>query len=211
VELTDANARLVAQGFEALGRTLDESQKQLEAEAQDASQAFTQLEAAVGAAQTEAEAAWATAEDELEQATSELAQAESALEAAAAESVQGFDTAGGEFEQRCSDLASDVDLIFDALDAAVDGQGQEWEQHAATLAQEAVAFVESGGQERLEQPASLVESEALSALEQEYSALGGVLDAGTDTAGELEPLAEELVRCEAVVAVVDELGKAMAG
>lgn len=210
-ELADGNARLTTEGFDALGRTLDEAQKELHAEAQDAEQVFTKLEDAIGTSQTEAEAAWDSAEAALDEATTELGQDASAFEAAADESVQGFDTAAGEFEQQCTDLASDVDLIYDALDSAVDQEGHEWEQNLEALAKEAAAWASGAAEERLEQPARMVEEEALNSLEQEYSAVGTLLEGGRDTAGELEPLADDLAHCQAVVAQVDQLMNAMAG
>jgi hypothetical protein len=209
--LADANARLVTQGFEALGNTLDQTQKELEAESQECEQAFNALEGAVGTSQTESEAAWDAAEAELDEAITELGQGGSALATAAADSVQGFEAAAYEFEQHCSDLASEVDLIYNALDSAVAQEGQEWDQQISAFVTEAAGFVETGANERLEQPVGLVENEALSALEQEYSALGGVLDGAQQTAGELEPLAQDLARCQQVVATIDELMNALAG
>jgi uncharacterized phage infection (PIP) family protein YhgE len=210
-EMAEAGARLVTQGFAALGHTLDQMHQELDAEIQECEQAFDGLNGAAEASQTEAEAAWDTAEAELDEAVSELDQAESALEAAAAENVQGFEAAAGEFEQRCTDLASEVDLTYDALDAALAEEGQGWDQHTAALVTEAMGFVASGAQERLEQPAALVEKEALPALEQEYSALGDILQGAQQTAAELEPLTDDLARCQQVVATIDELMNSLAG
>lgn len=209
-ELDDANGRLASEGFDALGRTLDEAQKELEAEAQEEEHLFEQLEDAVATSRADAEAAWDAADAALDEAATEVGEDGSAFEAAAAESVRGFDTAAGEFEQECAELTGEVDVIYDALDGAVDQEGQEWEQNVEALAKEAVAWAEAAEQERLEQPAQLVEAEALGALEQEYASLGTVLEAGRDTAGELEPLAEDLGRCQSVVGQVDELMKALA-
>jgi hypothetical protein len=209
--VADANARLVTRGFDAVGTALDQARKELEAESQECEQAFDGLEGAVGTMQAEAEAAWDSAEAELEEGVTELAQARSAVEAAAADSVQGFESAADEFEQHCSDLASEVDLIYDALDAAVAQEGQEWDQQVGAFVNDAVDFVRSGLDERLAQPAGLVESEALRALEQEYSALGGVLDGAQQTAVELQPLAEDLARCQQVLATIHELLNALAG
>ena len=210
-ELADAQARLVAQGFDALDVRLDAMQQELDTEAQAVGQAFDELEASVAAGQTEAEAAWDEAEAELDGATAELAQGATAVEAAADDCVNAFDAEGDAFEQHCADLASEIDVIYDALDAAVVEQGQEWEQHVAHLAQDAAGFAESGTEERVEQPARVVEDEALRALEQEYGAVEDVLDAGSAAAGELEPLTGELARCTVVVAQVAELLNALAG
>lgn len=209
-ELADGNARLAAEGFDALGRTLDASQKDLQSKVQEGEQEFTRFDEAVVASQGEAAEAWTAAETALDEATSELGQEGSALEASVDEGVHGFDSGASEFEQHCTELASDVDEIYDALDAAVGQQGQEWQQHVDTLARQASASVERGAEERLEQPAKLVEVEALGALEQEYSTLAGVLDGGGDTAGQLEPLAEDLARCQGVLVQVDALLNAIA-
>src|SRR6185503_19080585 len=103
-ELADGNARLTAEGFDALGRTLDEARSELHAEAQGAEQVFTKLDDAIGTSQSEAEAAWDSAEAALDEAIPELGQDASAFEAAADESVEGFDTAAGEFERQCTGL-----------------------------------------------------------------------------------------------------------
>src|SRR4030095_12637599 len=91
----DAHARLATQGIEALGHTLDQEQKELEAEALDCEQAFADLEATVGETEAQAEAAWDAAEVELDQATSDATQAGSALEAAAEQGAQGLGGGGG--------------------------------------------------------------------------------------------------------------------
>jgi hypothetical protein len=204
-DLDEAHAHLTDQGFEALGRTLDESVQELEAEGQEAEQGFIELETAISNFETEARTAWDGAEADLDEATADLGEGETALATAAAEGGQGFDAAGGQFEQRCASLEQDVDQIYDRLDAAVAEQGQEWEQQAQGVAKEATGFVETGTQQRLERPATLVEDEALASLSQEYSALRAVLDGATATASELEPLAEELQKCQTVVGQIDEL------
>jgi chromosome segregation ATPase len=211
LELADAHANLLAQGFAALGQRLDASEQELEAEAQRLEQAFTGLEASLAEQRSEGVAAWEGAEGELDDSIGQLTQAGSAVGSAAGEGIQGFAAAQDEFEQRCSDLAGDVDLMYDRLDAAVAEQGHDWEQHLAGLTKEALGFVESGAQEQLEQPAGLVEDEALQALEGELGALEAVLDAGADAVGPLHSLAEELARCQSVVVQIAELMNALAG
>jgi hypothetical protein len=90
-------------------------------------------------------------------------------------------------------------------------EGQQWDQEVRSFVGEAVRVVESGAQERVEQPSSLVEDEALAVLQQEYSAVGDVLESAQQTAGELGPLTEDLAQCQQVIAKVDELLNALAG
>lgn len=210
-DLDEAHGHLTEQGFDALGQTLDGSQQELETESQEGEQALTELETAVAGFETEAQTAWDAAEGELDEAISDLSEGESSLQTAASEGVQGLETAGTEFEQSCSTLESAVDLIYDVLDKDVAEQGQEWEQHVQTIAKEAIGFVEAGAQERLEQPAIVVEEEAVASLSQEYGALEAVLDGATTTAEELKPLAEELAKCQTIVGQIDELMNALAG
>lgn len=209
-DLDQAHAELTAQGFQALGQTLHDSEQELEAEHQEVEQSLADLDTAVRGFENEARASWDAAETELEGASADLAQDETLLEAAANEGVHGFQTEGDALETFCGELESDVDLIYDALDAGVESQGNEWEQEVQRISHEAVDFVEAAGQQRMEQPARLVEDEALAALSREYTAVGAVLDGATETAGELEPLAEELGKCQVVVGQIDELMKAVA-
>jgi hypothetical protein len=210
-ELGDAQARLIAEGFEALGSALEDVQQELAADALETLQAFTELEGAAGGWETEAGAAWDEAGAELDRAVAAHGEAASDVEAAAAEAVKGFQSAAAEFEQRCSQLESDVDVIYDALDAAVEEQGREWEREAQRMAGEAVASVQADAQQRLERPAVLLEDEALVALAAEWSSMGAIFDGAAASAGELQPLADELARCQAVVGHIDELLNALAG
>ena len=209
--VADANTRLTSQGFEALGQTLDREQKELETETQECEQAFDELETAAADSESEAQTAWDAADAELDEAMSDLTEAAAAFEAATDQGVQGFEAAAGDFEQHCADLASEVDVIYDALDAAVAQEGQEWDQAVRSFVSEALALAETAAREQVVQPAGLVEDEALGGLQQEYSALGDVLESARQTAEELDPLTQDLARCQQVVAKVDELLNALAG
>lgn len=209
--LADASGRLTSEGFEALGRTLDEAEKELQTESQETGQGFEHFEGAVDGERTDADAAWDAAEAALDEAVTEVGQGAAVFEAAVGHCVEGFDSEAGEFEQHCTQLASEVDAIYDLLDGAVDQEGNQWEQNVDALGKRETAWAEASGQERLEHPAQIVEDEALSALEQEYAALGTVIEGGRNTAAEVEPLAGDLARCQSVVGEVDELMKALAG
>jgi DNA repair exonuclease SbcCD ATPase subunit len=208
-DIEHAATQLTSEGFTPLGQVVEEAQQELESEVREEEQAFTQLETAVRGFETEAEAAFNEAEGELEKAAGEMADAETALEAASNEGVQGFETAGAEMESACSALQADVDLIYDALDSGVEAQGQAWEQAVQAAAGEAHTFVADATQ-RLGQVADMVEKEALATLDQEYEAVGAVLDAAGTVVSDLEPLAEELTRGQAVLGDIDALMDALA-
>jgi F0F1-type ATP synthase membrane subunit b/b' len=210
-ELDTAHTSLTDQGFKALDQVLETAEQQLETEKQEAQQAFDELETTVKGFETEAQTSWDEAETALEQAATDLTEEESGLEAAATEGTQGFQAAGTELESKCDSLEGELVSIYDAFASGVESQGQEWDQALQKAVQEAVSFVESGQQERLDQPAGLVQDEALAALTQEYTALGAVLDSAAQVAGELEPLAGELQKCGGVCDVVGRLLGAMAG
>jgi hypothetical protein len=92
----------------------------------------------------------------------------------------------------------------------VDAAGGELGEAAQDLLQEAVGFVEAGGQARLEAPADTLEEDALGPLGEEYAALGAALHSAAATAAELEPLADDLLKCKVVVGQIDKLLNAMA-
>jgi chromosome segregation ATPase len=207
----DADTSLTDAGFQALGHTLDEAEQELQQELQDATQAIDEMEAAVKAMETAAQAACDEAEHELESAASELGEAVSKVEAEGAEGVQAFEVAAGEMESRCTSLEGDLEVIYESLVSGVEAQGHEWEQAVQGAVQDGVAFVADGRQERLDDPAAALETEALGALDHEYEALSALLSTAGAVADELMPLAHELVPCEAVVAKVGQLMDALAG
>jgi hypothetical protein len=100
--------------------------------------------------------------------------------------------------------------MYDAFDQGVEKQGQAWEQAVETAGQDETTFVTEGRQQRVDQPAGMVEDEALAPLNQEYEALDTVLDAAVTALGELQPLAEDLPKCQTVVGQIDALMKALA-
>lgn len=208
-DLDEIDSQLTNQGFQPLAQSLDESEQELETESHESEQAFTELETAVQGFETGARAAWEGADTELDQALADLSEGESALESEAEGGVRGFASATADLEQACSSMEGEVELIYDALASGVEAQGQEWERAVRSEAQQAAGFVDAGTQQRLEQPAGMVENEALAALTKEYSALGLLLDVSTATATVLEPLAEDLVKSHFVVGQIDELMAAL--
>lgn len=208
--IEQASTQLDQEGFEAFGQALETAQQELEASSQEAERSLTDLAGAVAGFETEAEAAWNEAGTELESSTTALVTAETEIEATAQDGVQGFDAAADSLEDACGSLVKEVDLIYDALDSGVAAQGQEWEQAVDAAALEALGFVGDARHERLDAPASMVDDEALATLNQEYEALGTVLDAAEGPLGDLEPLSSELVRAQAVVGQIDELMNALA-
>lgn len=210
-DLDQAHDQLVDQGFLPLSQAVDEAERELEAQGQETGQAFTEWETTLQGLETEAKASWDAAEADLEGAASELVQDETGLEGQATEAIQDLGSMATSLEEACTSLEGDVDTAHDLLDGGVQEQGQEWEQAVERHARDAQAFVEAGAAQRLEQPAQAVEDMALAPLTQEYTALGAVLDGGAAIAGELEPLAGELAKCQTVVAYIDKLLSAMAG
>lgn len=208
--LEQAATQLTSEGFQAMVQALDEAQQALETESQEEAQAFTELETAVGGFETDAEAAWNEAEAELEEAATALAEGETNIESESSEGVQEFGTAGTELASACTALESEVDVIYDALDQGVEAQGQAWQQAVQAAAQDDHTFVSEGQRVRVDQPAAMVEDEALTPLNQEYETLSTVLDAAVSAVSQLEPLAEDLIKSQVVVGQVDDLMKALA-
>lgn len=209
-ELEQATTLLDTEGFDAFHQVLETAQQELDASSQEADQSLTDLMSAAAGFESEAEAAWNEAESELESSTTALTEAESAIEAEAQEGVQGFDAAADSLEAACGTLVTEVDQIYDALDAGVVAQGQEWDQAVEAAVQEALAFVGEARERRLESSASMVGDEALGGLDREYESLGTVLDGCESALGELTPLSAELARAQAVVVQIDELMAALA-
>jgi predicted nucleic acid-binding Zn-ribbon protein len=207
--LDDEHSRLTDQGFAVLGHTLDEAEQQLESERQEAEHAFKELEGAVHGFETEAQTTWEAGHGAFDHATSDLSQEESALAAEASGAHQAFDSAASEIEGVSHSLEGEIGTIYDAFTAGVDAAGGELEGAAQNLFQQAVGFVEAGGQAKVEEPATALDADALGPLGEEYAALAVALHSAAATTAELEPLADDLVRSKAVVGQIDKLVNAV--
>jgi hypothetical protein len=209
--LDEADHELTAQGFTVLSHAADEAESALEAERQDAQQAFTEMADAMHGFETEAQGVWDAADHAAEEAVADAKGQETSLETEATASVHAFEAAGGDFGGACSALEAELGAIYDSCVAGIDAEAEELEHGAEGLVQEAVAFVDRGAHQGLEAPADLVEHKALGALHEEYASLGHCLEAAHDVAGSLDPLAGELEKSRTVVEQVDQLMKALAG
>jgi len=209
-ELEQASAQLTSEGFQPLTQALDEAQQEMETESNEEEQAFTELESAVGGFASEAETAWNEAETELDEAATDMTEGETELQTESTEDVQVFEGAAGALETACTDLEGAVEAIYDVMSQGVDAQGQAWQQAVQVAGQDALTFTTEARQQQLDQPAAMVKDEALATLYQEYEALDTVLSAATTAVGALEPLAEELIKCQGVLGEIDALMDALA-
>jgi hypothetical protein len=207
--LDEEHSRLTDQGFTVLGHSLDQTEQQLESERQESEQAFKELEGAVHGFETEAQTAWEAAHGAFDHATSDASHEESEVVAEASSAHQAFDSAATEIDGACHSLEGDVGTSYDTFTAGVEAAGAELNGGTQNLLQEAVGFVEAGGQAHLEEPAHALEAEAIGPLGEEYAALGAVLHSAAATAAELEPLADDLVKSKAVVGEIDKLVNAV--
>jgi predicted nucleic acid-binding Zn-ribbon protein len=203
--LDEEHSRLTDQGFTVLGHALDEAEQQLESERQELEQAFKELEGAVHASETEAQAAWEAGHGAYENSTSDLSHEESGLAAEASGAHQAFDSDASEIDSVCHSLDGEIEAIYHAFTAAVEAAGGELGGAAQNLLQQAVGFIEAGGQSRLEEPANTLEADSLRPLGEEYAALGATLNSASAIAAELEPLADDLVKSKAVAGQIDKL------
>jgi chromosome segregation ATPase len=202
---------LTAQGFTLLSQAVDEAESELEAERQDAEQAFTEMADGVHTLETESQAVWDAADQAVDQAAAEAAAQESSLEGQATEATHGFETATSEFTGACQTLEAELGAIYEGCVTGIDAEADQLDHGLEGLAQEAVAFVERGEHERLEAPADLVEKEALGGLHEEYTTLGHFLETAQTVAQDLDPLADDLEKSQGVCADVDRLISAFGG
>jgi ABC-type transporter Mla subunit MlaD len=205
----EEHSRLTDQGFTVLGHTLDEAEQQLESERQESEQSFKELEGAIHGFETEAQTAWEAGHGAFDHATSEVSHEESELVAEASGAHQAFESAGSELDGVCHSLEGEIGTIYEHFTAGVDTAGGELGGAAQNLLQQAVGFVEAGGQSRLEEPANELETEGLGPLGEEYAALGATLHSAATVTAELEPLADDLVKSKTVVDQIDRLVNAV--
>lgn len=202
---------LTAQGFTLLTQAVDEAESELEAERQDAQQAFTEMTDGVHTLETESQAVWDAADQAVDQAAAEAAAQESSLEGQATEATHGFEAATGEFTSACQALEAELGAIYEGCLTGIDAEADALDHGLEGLAQEAIAFVERGEHDRLEAPADLVQNEALGGLHEEYTTLGHFLETAQTVAQDLDPLADDLEKSQGVCDQVDRLMNAFAG
>ena len=203
--LQQAATQLDGEGFEPFAQELETAQQALEAASRQAGQALDALLSTVSTLEAAAETDWHEAQAEVESSTASFVDGESALEDAARQGIQGFDAAADELESACGAVVKDVDLIYDGLDSAVSAEGSEWEQAVDACVLEVLRFVGEALEQGLETAATAVSDGAFGPLEQEYEALGTVLDAAAGPLADLPPLSAELARAQSVVGQIDEL------
>ena len=210
-DVDESHARLVEQGFEGLGRTVDELEQDLEAARDEATTVTSELVSGIEGFENETQDAFDAADAAVDHATSEAETLESSLEASAADAVQGMESEAGELEAACSSLEGDLTTIYEGLAESADVEQQALCDAIRTAAQEATHHVETGEQERLEQPAQMVEAEAFNPLGVELGQLAAVLASAAPVTEALPPLTADLTKCQAVVGQIDELLQAIAG
>jgi hypothetical protein len=187
-------ADLRAQGFEALGTTLEELDGEL---AQD----FAELASAVAATREQMVAAGAERVQELGEAQQEVEQHGSAVTEAADTLTSGVEAQQGAAE-------GDGEGIADGLDSAYDA----WAQEAVSQVDEYVAALESAftdaaealgtAGEELGAAVDRAREESLGARDADLAESAGVIEAGEAVAGMLEPIVDDL---EVVLRVVDQI------
>lgn len=210
-DVDEAHASLSSDGFQTLGQTLDDLEGQMEAEANETAQALNAMETDAQGLLREAETAWQEAESAVDAAAADVAAQESAVENEATEGTTAFEAAAVEAESRCTSIDQELETLYGALESTVGTEGAAWDQAVQDVTQTVLTFLQEGGRERLEEPAALLDDEALDGLDREYDTLAAALGAAESTATELPPLADELVRSQSVVGQVAELMNALGG
>jgi F0F1-type ATP synthase membrane subunit b/b' len=208
-DLDHENTELVDQGFTLLGHSIDAAEQQLQTAGQESEQAFKELEGAVHGYETEAQVAWDAGDAALAHAGSDAPHQESELTTEAFGAAQGFESAGSELSQACHALEGEIGAIYDGFATGVDAACQELTQALGNLLQAAVGFVEAVTHTQLEEPADALEHGALAPLGEEYRQLHAALESATAVTTELEPLVDELTKCQVVVDKIDQALNAM--
>lgn len=208
--LDERHARLAEQGFAPLGQSLDEIDHQLERAREGSQHAFEELEAGLRGFATEAQAAWDGGISALERTAAELAAEGAALVAEASSAQEALASSGAGLEAFCSTLDTEISAVYEGFAASADTAAQELAEAGRSRLQDAAGFLEASGQSRLEDPADTLDAEGFGPLGEESAALDEVLGSAALTAAEVEPLAGELAKCQAIVGEIEKLLNAIA-
>jgi chromosome segregation ATPase len=209
-DLDEGHVHLTQDGFAALATQVDQVERELEGARTESGQVWTELEGALTRIEAESQADWTEAQATLDGAVADAASRETSLETEASAAVQGLEALAGELDGACAALDDELDAIYDGCVAGIDAIDAELASMVQRLGDEGAAFIQAGTEERLTTPAAELETEGLEPLQLEYSLVLVALTSGLAVAAALGPLAQELAKCQAVVAQVDHLLNAMA-
>jgi uncharacterized phage infection (PIP) family protein YhgE len=210
-DVDEGHARLLEQGFEALGQMLDGLGQDVETARGQAEACTDELLAGVQGYRTETDDAWAGADASTGQAAGDCAALAASVEESVRDSMQMLEAEGGAVEQACSSLAGDLDAIYDGLSQTADEEEKALAAALADVTEAVDGHVESGRADLLEGPSQELETGALPRLSAGLDGVAALLGDAASLREQLPALTADLAKCQVIVGKVDELLQAMAG
>lgn len=208
-DLNSAQSSLIDTGFRGFVSALDAAQHELESDRQQADQSFDTLDAGVKAAGDDVESALDEAAEKLEAGTGELRDQVAELTDQAGGSTEGFDHSLSEAESEYASQETALLELYQAMAEAVTGETQELAESAEGVVREIVEFLSAATADQLEEPAELVLTDPLPALDAALTAMEGVVEDAGNLIAALSPLVDDLVTAVGITGKIDEMLNAM--
>jgi len=208
-DLDSSRGSLVDTGFRGLVSAIDAAQQELETDGQQVEQSFDALEAGVKAAGDDADSALDEAGEKLSAGTEEARDQVTELAAQAGGAGEGFEQTRGEIEGECTSQESALLELYQGMAEAVTGEAQELTEAAEGMVREILEFLSTATADQLEEPAELVLTDPLPALDTALAALESVIEEADTLIAALSPLVDDLFTAVGVIGKIDELMNAM--
>lgn len=208
-DLDSSRTSLVDTGFRVLVSAIDAAQQELETDGQQVEQSFDALEAGVKAAGDDADSALDEAGEKLSAGTEEARDQVTELTDQAGGAGEGFAQTRGEIEGECASQESVLLELYQGMAEAVTGEVQELTEAAEGMVREILEFLSTATADQLEEPAELVLTDPLPALDTALAALESVIEEADTLIAALSPLVDDLVTAVGVIGKIDKLMNAM--
>jgi hypothetical protein len=210
--LRDAEASLVADGFEALLHVLGALEAGVGAATDEAVKESGALENTCEQLEQDSQRAWDAAQSELDDGKATCEQAEDSLQGERTKSVDAFEDQASHLESTCSAALDQVGALYDTLETTVQSEGVEWAENLEHEREQAAELIAEAAKDRLGSAVEMATEAGLGALSDEYQILSPVVFERTHAVSEsAEAVAPDAAAGLNTIPKIRQLLEALAG
>lgn len=208
-ELTSDHQALNSEGFDALAAVLDTSQQAYVSTRGQNEGAFQALGQAVAGFEQEAETAYADSGKELEGAATECDDEASTLASETSGLVQSMEGAGTEFGGTVAAVETEAEAAYDGVNEQVENESRDLSEGVQQSLEAESQHLATELADSVEQASALVSNDTATPHLEELGTLREAVWRAESAGADLDPLVEDLQRCQQVVDLIEQLLNAL--
>lgn len=210
--LRDAEASLVADGFEALLHVLGALEAGVGAATDEAVKESGALENTCEQLEQDSQTAWDAAQSELDDGKATCEQADDSIQGERTKSEDAFEDQASHLESTCSAVLDQVGALYDTLETTVQSEGVEWAEALEHEREQAAELIAEAAKDRLGNAVEMATEAGLGALSDEYRFLSPVVFERTHAVSEsAEAVAPDAAAGLNTIPKIRQLLEALAG